>query len=83
MPPRMTTAKTMPNHSNGVDGVIALLSAHSMPATAAVAPASAGEQHAQPAVVDAERGGDRAVLGEGPQRPADERAPQHDMDGRP
>ena len=82
MPPRMTTAKTMPNHSNGVDGVKALLSARQHAGDGGGGAGEAGEQHAEPAVVDAERGGDRAVLGERPQRPADVRAPQHE-DGAP
>ena len=59
-----------------------------MPATAAVAPATPAEQRAEPAVVDAEGGGDRPVLREGAQRPASEGAPQaevgaaDDHDGR-
>jgi long-chain acyl-CoA synthetase len=40
IPPRMTTAKTIPNHSNGADGVRGRSTATSMPATAAVAPAT-------------------------------------------
>ena len=37
MPPRITTANTVPNHSNAAAGMSALASAYSMPATAAVA----------------------------------------------
>lgn len=38
IPPRMTTAKTVPNHSYAVSGVSALDSAKTIPARAAVAP---------------------------------------------
>ena len=65
MPPRMTTAKTVPNQSYGVVGRERLASAKTMPATAALAPGRPAEQHAEPAVVDAEGGRHRAVLGEG------------------
>ncbi len=37
MPPRITTANTVPNHSNAVAGVSALARENSIPATAAVA----------------------------------------------
>ena len=40
IPPRITTAKTIPNHSNGLDGVRGRSTAMSVPATAAVAPAT-------------------------------------------
>src|SRR5262245_47760341 len=39
IPPRMTTANTMPNHSNAVNGVNAVDRAKSIPATAAEPPA--------------------------------------------
>ena len=82
IPPRMTTANTMPTHSNASGGMTAL-TANSIPADAAASPATPPSMP-EPAVVHAECGGDRPVLGEGAQRPAENvrSAPRRCRDAR-
>src|SRR6185437_6369198 len=48
IPPRMTTANTMPNHSYAAVGLSALVSANTIPAAAALAPATPTSTSANP-----------------------------------